>query len=73
MNLQRARERWPIIERLLPMGFPYEICVLAIKCLNEDANIETISDWILQNQEKEMQSLQEYRATIGKDIENAGK
>ena len=64
INLTSARHKWPIINRLLPMGFGFEICVIAIRILNDPNNVEQVSEWIVKNQEKELKSLQEYRRTV---------
>ena len=64
INLTSARHKWPIINRLLPMGFGFEICVIAIRILNDPNNVQQVSEWIVKNQEKELKSLQEYRRTV---------
>ena len=54
INLTSARHKWPIINRLLPMGFGFEICVIAIRILNDPNNVQQVSEWIVKNQEKEL-------------------
>ena len=62
IDLREAVDRWPIIERLLPMGFSYEICIIAVENLQDDQNLARISDWILNHQEEQLALLDAYRS-----------
>ena len=73
INLTSARHKWPIINRLLPMGFGFEICVIAIRILNDPNNVQQVSEWIVKNQEKELKCLQEYRRTVRVHDEKDGQ
>ena len=44
------------------MGFPFEICVLAIETLSDAHDLARISDWILNNQERELEMFEAYRS-----------
>ena len=66
-------QKWPVLGRLLPMGFNWRICLLAVLTLKEQLpltaigeenaldDVQKLSDWILAHQKIEIHRMECYR------------